>query len=325
MDSVEEMNGASILVETCASIEPDEAVLIVSDWRMWRVAERVAAAAKERDANVTMTLMDPREHDGNEPTEAVAAAMTNTDVIFGAAHRNLGHAKATKTAVESGARFVSMTRLTQEQLKHGGLYADFHAMRPHCDAMAERFGKATEARVTTRDGTQATFGLADRPGNSHPCIVDTPGAVTGAFNIEANIAPVEGTTRGTLVFDASVPHFDIGVLEDDIIMEVEDGSVVDIRGGREAEKIERIWTEQGDPAVYNIAQLAVGMNPNCTEFDGTVMNDHGAYGSVHVGIGTSTNLGGETRAPIHFDAMMRDPTLELDGDVVLDGGEFTIF
>lgn len=66
-----------------------------------------------------------------------------------------------------------------------------------------------------------------------------------------------------------------------------------------------VWGEHDDPAVYNIAQLGVGMNPECRTFTGWFSNDHGVFGTVHVGIGTSSNLGGTIRAPVHFDAMMR--------------------
>jgi 2,5-dihydroxypyridine 5,6-dioxygenase len=55
MDSVQEMKGASIVVDICVGIQPAENVLVVSDWEVADVAERVAAAANERDANVTMT------------------------------------------------------------------------------------------------------------------------------------------------------------------------------------------------------------------------------------------------------------------------------
>jgi leucyl aminopeptidase (aminopeptidase T) len=144
-------------------------------------------------------------------------------------------------------------------------------------------------------------------------------------HIEANISPVEGTTEGTAVFDGSIPNLDIGVLEDDVVMDIEEGSVTNVEGGKEAAKIRRVWSEQDDPAVYNIAQLAVGMNPRCTDFNGWFQNEHGVYGSAHLGIGTSSALGGVTQAPVHFDAMMSSPTLELDGEVVLEDGEFTFF
>ncbi len=325
MDSIQEMKGASIVVDTCAAIQPGEDVLVVTDWQVSDVAERVAAAANERDANVTMAMMDPREYDGNEPEDTVAAAMMEADVIITPVHRSITHSSSTAEAKENGARVISMVKFTDEQLIRGGLYADYEGMRPHCEEMARKFTEASEARVTSPQGTDVTVDLEGRDGNAHPGIADEPGEFTALVHIESNIAPVEGGTNGTVVFDGAIPNLDIGVLEEPVTMEIEDGSVTSVEGGKEAQKIQRVWEEHNDPAVYNIAQLAVGMNPECPEFNGWFSNDHGRYGNVHFGIGTSSNLGGTTRAPVHFDAMMAEPTLELDGEVVVEDGEFTFF
>jgi leucyl aminopeptidase (aminopeptidase T) len=325
MNSVEEMRGARIVVETCAGIRPDERVLVVGDWRTADVAERLAAAAEERDAEVSMTLMRPREYDGNPPPATVAAAMGEADVVLTPVSRSITHTPATRAALDGGARVLSQIDFEPENLIEGGLYADYEAVRPHCEEMGRRFGEADEARLTSPAGTDATFGLQDRPGNAHSGIAHEPGEFTATVNIESNVSPVEGTTEGRIVFDGSIPNLGIGVLDEPVELTVEDGRVVDVDGGRAAEKIARVWEEQDDPAVYNVAQLAVGMNPECTEFTGWGQNDHGVFGSAHVGIGTSSNLGGDTQAPVHFDGLMADPTLELDGEVVLEDGEFTFF
>ncbi|MFB6068832.1 MAG: aminopeptidase [Halobacterium sp.] len=323
--TVQEMKGASIVVETCASVAPDEDVLVVTDWRTTDVAGHVAAAANERDANVTMAAMEPREYDGNEPPATVAAAMREADVVITPVRRSITHSSAVAAAKEAGARVVSMVKFDEEQLRRGGLYADYEGMRPHCDELARRFTEAETARVTSPQGTDLTFDLSGRDGNSHPGIADEPGTFTALVHIEANVSPVEGTADGTAVFDGSIPNLDIGVLSEPVRMEIEDGAVVGVDGGAEADTIERVWADHDDPAVYNVAQLAVGMNPECPTFNGWFSNDHGRYGNVHLGIGTSSNLGGTTRAPVHFDAMMAEPTLELGGEVVVDGGEFTFF
>lgn len=323
MRLVQEMKGANIVVDTCAAIQPEEDVLIVTDWHVANVAERVAAAANGRDANVTLIAMEPREYDGNEPPATVAAAMLKADVIITPVYRSITHSVAVADAKECGARVISMVKFTEEQLITGGLYADYEAMRPHCEEMARKFTAADEAHVTSSQGTDITFDLADRSGNSHSGIADEPGMFTALVHIEANVSPVEGTANGTVVFDGAIPNLDIGVIEENVRMAIEDGMVVDISGGTEATKINRVWAEHDDPVVYNIAQLAVGMNPKCDYFNGWFSNDHGRFGNVHLGIGTSNNLGGTTQAPIHFDAMMAEATLELDDEVVLEDAEFT--
>jgi 2,5-dihydroxypyridine 5,6-dioxygenase len=325
MRLVQEMEGAKIVVDTCAAIQSEEDVLIVTDWQVVNVAERVAAAANERDANVTLISMEPREYDGNEPPATVAAAMLEADVIITPVYRSITHSEAVANAKERGARVISMVKFTEEQLITGGLYADYEAMRPHCEEMARKFTDADEARITSPQGSDITCSLAGRNGNSHSGIADEPSSFTALVHIEANISPVEGTADGTVVFDGAIPNLDIGVLEENVQMKVEDGTVIDVSGGKEAEKIKRVWAKHDDPAVYNIAQLAVGMNPKCRNFNGWFSNDHGRYGNVHLGIGTSSNLGGTTRAPVHFDAMMAEATLELDGDVILEDTKFTFF
>jgi leucyl aminopeptidase (aminopeptidase T) len=322
---VEELCGATRVVETCAAVEPAESVLVVTDWRVEDVAGHVAAAAEATGAEVTMATMGPREYDGNEPPATVAAAMREAEVVITPVYRSITHSAATQTALESGARVVSMVKFTEEQLRTGGLYADYEGMRPHCRALAEKFSAADEARVTSPQGTDLTCSLAGREGNSHAGIADEAGAFTALVHIEANISPVEGTTEGTAVFDGSIPNLDIGVLENPVRMEVEAGAVTSVEGGRAANRISKVWADHDDPAVYNIAQLAVGLNPKCTEFNGWFSNEHGKYGNVHLGIGTSSNLGGTTRAPVHFDAMMAEATLELDGDVVVEDGEPVFF
>lgn len=325
MRSIQEMKGASIVVETCAKVQPGEDVLVVTDFEATDIAERIAAAAQERDANVSMTVMEPREHNGNEPPETVAAAMKEAEVIFHVTTRSITHTAAANAAKDENTRWLSLIGFDREMLTGGGLYADFEKMRPYCNEMAQKFTEASEARITSPQGTDVTVDLEGRDGNSHPGLADTPGSHTGLVHIEANVSPVEGGTDGTVVFDGAIPDLGIGALEEPVTMEMEDGAVVSVDGGEEAETIERAWAEYDTPAVYNIAQLAVGMNPECREFTDDFSTNHARFGNVHFGIGTSTILGGETQTPVHFDAMMAEPTLELDGEVVLEDGEFTFF
>jgi hypothetical protein len=42
---------------------------------------------------------------------------------------------------------------------------------------------------------------------------------------------------------------------------------------------------------------------------------------VHIGIGTNITLGGNVKAAIHYDLLMWEATIELDGNVILEKGE----
>src|SRR3972149_5639908 len=170
-------------------------------------------------------------------------------------------------------------------------------------------------------GTDCTFDLRGRSGNAHDCILDRPGKFSAFPNIEANISPVDGTAEGLIVFDGSIPNLRLGRLRDPVRCTVKQGNIVKVEGGPEADMIRKVWAEMGDAAGYNIAQLAIGLNPAIPMLTGVWAQDHGAFGTVHIGIGTSANLGGTTKAACHFDGMMYHPPLKLGGRVGPGGGE----
>jgi 2,5-dihydroxypyridine 5,6-dioxygenase len=316
------MRGARKLAEVSAQVQPGETVIIATDYDRAKVAEAMAAAVYEMGAHPITIVMPPRELDSQEPHPAVAAALKQADVILLPVSKSLSHSAALREAVKGGARALALTQFTEDSLITGGIQADFRAMAPLCDKVAALLGKASTARMTSKAGTDITMSLEGRPGNSHKCIVGK-GEFSGGINIEANTSPVEGTANGVIVADGSLPNFGIGVLREPIRYTVKDGRITDIQGGEQAQYIARIMAEQNDPNVYNIAQLAFGLNPFCRVSD-NMQESHGAWGTCHFGIGTSASLGGGTQAAMHYDVILRSPTVELDGEVVMRDGELLV-
>jgi len=318
--------GAMKIVTTCANLRPGENVLIVTDPERYGSASMIAAAARAIGVEPVIATMAPNELDGQEPSPLVSALMTSglVDVLFMVVTRSIGHSRAAVEALRRGARSISMTKFEEEQFYKGGLLADYEAQKPQCDEMARRLTEARIARLTTPKGTDISFDLAGRRGNSHSGIVRARGEATALVHIEANIAPNENVSEGRVVVDGSIPNFDIGVIHEPIEMEVSKGKVVSIAGGAQADTLRRILARNEGEEIYNIAQLAVGLNPECMDFNGWFSNEHGVYGTCHLGIGTSESIGGSVRADLHFDVMLRTPTLTLDGETVIRDGNVLI-
>ncbi|MBW2148414.1 MAG: aminopeptidase [Deltaproteobacteria bacterium] len=315
--------GARILAKQCASIKPGEKVLIITDFLKTGIAEVIAAAVYELGAEVVMTVIAPTKIDGAEPPDAVAMAMKEVDCVIMPVTKSLAHSNAARTAIQEGARVISMAAFTEDQMIKGGLFADFRKEKPTCDKVAQLLTEAKTIHLITEAGTDLTFSVEGRKGNSHCCIVDSPG-FTAVPNIEANLSPVEGTTNGVIVGDGSIPYYDIGVLTEPITFKVKDGFIYEITGGVQAEVISDLMAAQNDKYVYNIAQFAVGLNPMCTELTGVMLNDEGVLGTIHIGIGTSSNIGGQTKAATHFDVLIRKPTVTFDGKLIMEKGELRI-
>lgn len=314
--------GAGKLMEICARVKPEENVLIVTDFERMKIAHVLAAAAYERDAEVIIAIMVPQKGDGQEPPVPVAEAMKKADVIFTPVSYSITHTEAMKQALGSGARSLVMTGFTENQLISGGIEADFEELKPICKEVADAFKRSARALLTTEKGTQLSMEKEGRPGNAMYCIVGS-GELSPVPTVEANFSPIEGTAAGKIVADASLPYLDIGVLEEPIVALVKNGMISDITGGDQGRKLAEDLESRNDPNVYNVAELGVGFNPKSI-MQGIQLEDEGVFGTVHIGIGTNLTLGGNTKAAIHYDLIIWEPTIELDGKIILERGNLRI-
>lgn len=311
------LKGAKTLVDVCTKVKPGESVLIVTDMTKMDIAQAVASVAFDRGAEVVVSVMEPRERASQEPPKAIAEAMKAADVVFSPVGHSITHTHAVKNAAASGTRIIVMTDYTREMMMGGGLEADFDVLKPICKGVAQRFAEGNRVRLTTPGGTDLSLDIRGRRGNALYCIVE-PGEFSTAPTVEANVSPVEGSAEGIIVADASVPYLGIGVLREPIRLTVEKGFIVDIQGGAQAKTLYQDLKAQNDPNSFNVAELGVGLNPWCRML-GIMLEDEGVQGTAHIGIGTSITLGGTIKAPCHYDALMWDPRIEVDGVAVIDG------
>ena len=319
MKSILMSKGAKTLVEVCAGVKPHENVLIVTDFMMMTIAESLATAAYRAGAEVSIGTILPRSGHGQEPPPPISAAMNKAEVIFTPVTYSITHTRAVKEACEAGSRIIAMTDFKEHMLIRGGLEADFNETKMICQKFARAFERGSEAVLTSTGGTRLTMSKKDRPGNALFCIVE-PGQMSPAPNVEANFSPVEGTAEGVIVADASIPYIDIGVLTEPVTATVEKGMITDIQGGHQAKILADDLQSRNDLNVYNVAELGVGLNPKCI-LQGIMLEDEGVYGSVHIGIGTNITLGGNVKAAIHYDLLMWEATIEMDGTVLLEKGQ----
>ncbi len=320
VDLTRMMRGARTILDDCASAKAGEQVLIVTDTELVEIGRALEAAAYEMDAEPVLMIIRPRDMDGQEPPDSVAEAMKRADVVLAPVSRSITHTKAVKEATSAGARILVMTAFTERLMTSGGIEADFRAQRPVCEKLAELFTEAKTARLTTPAGTDLTMDIEGRRGNALTCVVDRPGMFSPVPNIEANVSPIEGSSEGVIIVDASIPYIGIGLLGEPVKMRVERGFITDIHGGHQAGVLREDLEVKKDPDVYNIAELGVGLNPK-SRMTGIMLDDEGVLGSAHIGIGTNITLGGKVKAAVHYDLVIWRPTIELDGQRVAEEGK----
>ena len=319
---LENMKGAEKIVRVCANVKPGEKVLVLTDTKTLRVGELVAMAALQISENTVLTVITPRSGHGAEPPPHIAAAMAEADVIFMPLKFSMTHASATEEARKRGARVLSMGDYNERMLEEGGIHADFLKIAKIVKRVAERLTNGRIAEVSAAGGTKLRMDIAGRKGFSETGLSHQPGDFAGPPNIEALVSPLEGSTEGILVVDGSIPQPGLGVITDSIRITVREGKITEIEGGGQAKVLRQVLSDFDDPWIYNIAELGIGLNPQST-ITGSMMEDEGAYGTCHIGIGSNIEYEGTVKAKSHIDLIIRESTIVIDGKPLQEHGELT--
>lgn len=323
MRSEQLAQGFAKLVEVNGRVQSGEVVVVVTDGTMAEIAEGVAETAAAFGAEVVTCIQPPRARDGEEPAAPVAAAMAEADVIFTPVSTSVTHTKAMRTALDRGARAILMTAHTEGVLTSSALLdTDFEKQAELCRRIGTAFDNGREVRLSSPRGTDLSFSIVGRKANVLTNI-PSPGELAPVPDIEVNVVPVTGSANGTLIADASVPYLGIGVLEEPVVCKIVDGFITSIEGGQQARILDDALRSYEDRNCYNVAELGIGLNPNA-RLTGDMLEDEGVLGTIHIGIGTSHTLGGEVMAPTHYDLLMWQPIIEVDGRMIQNDRDILI-
>jgi leucyl aminopeptidase (aminopeptidase T) len=306
------------VIRECLGLQPAEEVLVVCNPSTEQLGALLRIHAQGEGGDATLAVMSERDSHAAEPPDAIAAAMLAVDVVIAPTIQSISHTEARRAASEAGVRVASMPGVTEEMLARV-MSADMTLLRKRGNLLGRALGTGSEARITSPQGSDLRIGLGDRT-----AIVDA-GALTkrGAFgNIpcgEAFIAPVEGTTEGTLVVDGSIAA--IGKLEAPVELRVEDGHLVEA-SGEEGARLMELLTEHG-PDGTNVAELGIGTNDEAV-LTGNILEDEKILGTAHVAFGASAAIGGSVQVPVHLDCVVLEPTIDVDGATLVEAGELTV-
>jgi aminopeptidase len=256
---------------------------------------------------------------GAEPPEHVARQMKEHDVVLAITTYSLTHTNAREGATVNGARVASMPGLEPEMLREGGpMTVDYESVSHETLRLAEIIDKATAARVESPAGTAITFSLENRSGRADTGIFSERGQWGNLPAGEAYTAPVEGTAEGTLV----VPAGWYERLDTTMKIQFSKGYVTSIKdGGKVGEEFRKLLQTGNEAFLHrrNCAELGIGTNPLAQNAQNTLEAEK-ILGTVHIAVGDSSHFGGLTESDLHEDFVIPEPTLYLDGKIILKNG-----
>jgi len=311
------MKGAWTAVKTCMNVKPDKTVLIVTDTAKVEIAEAFAYAAAAVGAKTVVAFTETSRGHGEEPPKPVAEAMKAANVVLIPTTRSLSHTDARREATKLGVRIASMPGITGDMMSIGGLTADYQKIKELTNKVAAILENGKIVEVTTPSGTNLTMNIEGRPPLKDTGLYHNPGDWGNLPAGEACLAPVEGTTQGVLVIDTMGR-----VVKQPLRIVVQNGLAQKFEGP-DAAKLEGLL-KSADENAYNIGELGIGTNPKA-RLTGVVLEDEKVLGTVHVALGDNTSyVGGYTKSKVHLDGILLQPTVKVDGRLIIEAGKLLV-
>ena len=317
---------SDMVVQTCMDIRRGENVLIVCDPTTSDIGQSLHIATQKRTDRVLLIVMPKSRHHGEEPPTPVAALMRQQQVVIAATKYSLTHTKAARQALKDGARIATMPGMTFELYTEGGMTADFQDVKRRISNIANVLRRRRIINVKSETGTDVTFEVNWRDWKlDDNGICNRPRMLTNLPAGKVFILPKEGTMNGTIVIDGS---WDSTLIDEPVELIVENGTVIDVKGGSLAATIRQSYGEvakklkaKDRESVWMTAEFGFGMNPSA-RLVGNVLEDEKRMGSCYFSIGDNSRLGGSSHAGIHVSGVLAKPTVWLDDTCLTESGKF---
>lgn len=313
------------------NVKPGDQVVVItdtkSDRRVWHAIAEVVA---NLGAEPIVTLFTPRSADEESPPAAVMEMMTKVNLNVLNSTTAMYHSAAVSRAMASGVPCLDFAYgLTAEQLCEGGATTKIEDIEVWRRKIIRAY-RGKVARLTSDLGTDLSVSIEGRERDERYFYPPEPYKVRRYMggklfgNVfpggEVNVCPVEGTANGVVYVDTSI-HVIKGWLKKPIKLVIKAGRIASVEGGKEADILRDYLEKFKDENAYNCpAELSVGCNPRA-KFIGNQKEDKNVLGSVHVGIGTNSDVGGTILSKVHIDGVISKPTLAVDGTVIVNRGK----
>jgi leucyl aminopeptidase (aminopeptidase T) len=330
--SQQEQYAGMKVYSTCLNLQPQESVLIVTDENLKDTEAAIFfESAKQFTDQILMIEIPLGEEHGEEPPPEATQLMEHSDVVLMVTSYSLSHTNARFEACRNGARVISMPTITHEIILRT-LAIDYAEIADLSKKIAGFQTAGNRARVTSPNGTDLQLDLTGRMAIADTGFFTNPGDFGNLPAGESFIAPVEGKSNGTIIFDGCFADI---ALDQPITVTVENGTATDIQGGSAARLLNERLARVGKRG-YTIAEFGIGTNKHARLYSPSenknsqrpvsntnLLEIEKVYGTCHIALGNNATFGGEVDVPFHSDGVILKPTVTIDENVIVKDGEFT--
>jgi len=299
------------------ALKHNEQLLVITIPEMLTVEAAIwLAAASQFTTNVQLICLQGMHHSGEEPPAEVIAAATQAGVTIMQTMFSLTHTQAGKQALVGGGRALSLPGADLALITLA-LQTDYEVLRTLGLAVEQKLKAGKQIRITSDQGTDLTATIRQSGVEAETGFL-RPGEIGNLPSGEVFFAPVLKTANGTLVIDGAIAD---DVLDAPITIEIRDGRATKFSGGLAAQNLGNKLKQFGKKGLI-VAEIGIGTNKDAKISD-NLLETEKAFGTVHVAFGNSSAIGGENNVAIHIDGLVSQPTVWVDGGMILQNKRFT--
>ncbi len=317
----------------CMGVNAADRVFIITDFERESIARRVAVAALERHADVTVRFL---EHYGERPLTAFSDELRN-DLIN--ARPTVSYYIATAKPGEIAFRLPMLPFLVNElHVRHGhmigiddevmaeGMCANYDEVFSLTNQVYDLVRNAKTIHVTSAKGSDVTATF-NQDWKWIPCHGRYNEAGKWGNLPEGEVFTAPATVDGVLVCDVLGDFFSAkyGVLEQPITITVKDGYVTGVSSENAAIADEVRDYLFSTPNGNRAGEFAIGTLTSLKRLSGNLLQDEKMPG-LHVAFGNPYPefTGADWHAKIHVDVIPSNCTIKVDDLVIMRDGVFTI-
>jgi aminopeptidase len=327
--------GVKQAVENCLKVKAGESVVIITDEETIEIGITIKTAIEKITADVKFFVM---EDFGKRPIDypkAIDDAIKAADVSVYAAQGAEGELQTFRMkmlrAIEANPRLrhAHMIGITPEIMKDG-MCSDYKEIQRVSRLVYDKVRNANKIRVVTEKGGDFIAEFSPEL----KWLVEDGNIPSGDWrNLpdgEVCTCPVD--VNGTVIFDGCLGDFfteRYGSLESTPIrIEVENGRAMKESIRCDNEQLQHEFTKylfEIDENSNRVGEFAIGTNTGLTKLIYNLLQDE-KFPSVHIAFGSPLpgKTGAKWDSKAHVDGMIKNPTIYVDGKVLMDKGKFCL-
>lgn len=306
--------GETIIIT--ADTESDESVVNAT------ARSAFAAGAKPMVIWLPSPLGVGKAADPMLPVDALTGALREADAWVEFNNQWLLYSTPFERAMEKNKklRYLCLVGMNADMMVRVIGRVDQVLLTEYLARVTEMTGKAKIMKITTPAGTNLEFEMEPR----HKLTCDTGEAAGPGMHMlggQICFIPKFESINGILVFDGSLMP-PCGLLSEPVVMKIEKGCVVEIKGGKQAHEFKEWLESLDDPNMFRLAHGCYGFNPGA-KLTGNILEDERVWGSTEWGLGYLSPIDAPPAgidAKSHTDGICLNSSVWLDGELIMDKG-----